>query len=236
MNNLNEKPQSLIDLKTLIKIRQPDASLINQQEKTLNSNTSKLNQSSLSSNKDNKKINNTKSPGKFNSKKTQNLSKASFNNFNKTTNQQSVQSNLSENVNYSIFTSKESSGSIVCSNKPIQGRLINSSFLTEKDLYEYSYALIKDANILLFDKVYPETIKLEQIFQEQLKLQVANLFQGQSTCFFLFGAAETGKSYFLRGGETNQEKGQLTKTVNEILNLIEINKQTSDKSKFSNFG
>ena len=71
-----------------------------------------------------------------------------------------VQTNtLRENVKYSIFTSLEPSNTIVISNSPISGKLINNTFHNSNDLYEYSYSLIKDASIMEFDRVYNEIHK-----------------------------------------------------------------------------
>lgn len=223
--------QSLIKLKTLIKIRQPDPNTtVNLTPVSKNKGKTPFDQSNLSNKTERKSI-----PSKSPNRSTTKQSSRSQLKINTSIN--ANKDSLNENANYTIFTSKEPSGSIVCSNKPIQGKLINSSFITEKDLYEYSYALIKDSNILLFDKIYNENVKIEQIYQEQLKGQVSNLFQGQNSCLFLFGPVEGGKSYTLRGGETNQEKGLLSKTVLEILNLIEINKQANQGGlKYINYG
>ena len=38
----------------------------------------------------------------------------------------------------------------------------------EKDLYEYSFSLLKDSTILLYDQVYNEFVKTEQIYAENL--------------------------------------------------------------------
>lgn len=64
-----------------------------------------------------------------------------------------------ENVKYTIFTSVEASDTIVVSNKPIAGRLINTSCRQTSDLYDYSHNLMKDTSLLQFDRVYNETHK-----------------------------------------------------------------------------
>jgi hypothetical protein len=66
---------------------------------------------------------------------------------------------LKENTKYSIFTSVSPSNTVVVTNNPISGKLINSTFLTTNDLFEYSYSLIKDATLLEFDRVYNESQK-----------------------------------------------------------------------------
>lgn len=141
------------------------------------------------------------------------------------------ESRLNDDMNYTIFTSRDQCGSIICSNLPISGKLINSSFLSEKDLYEYSYSLLKDSTILLYDQVYNEFSKTEQIYSENLKLQVSNLFQGQNSSFFLFGPSESGKSFTLRGEESNPDSGLFSSAIYDILNLIEIAKQGNKGSK-----
>lgn len=66
---------------------------------------------------------------------------------------------LKEFAKYSIFTCLEPSNSLICTNKPISGRLINNTYINTQDLYEYSYSLMKEANILEFDHVYNESHK-----------------------------------------------------------------------------
>lgn len=237
MNTSKPEIQSLINLKTLIKIKQPDSSAL--QVNGINGKSkSNLNQSGLSTKQNLSNKANSKSPNKiFSTQKANNKPQLKQNLSSNAINKESNPTCLNDNVNYTVFTSKEPSGSIVCSNKPINGKLINSSFLTEKDLYEYSYTLIKDSNILLFDKVYNETVKIDTIYKEQLKLQVSELFQGHNSCMLFFGPIDSGKSFSLRGGENNQEKGLLAKTVSEILNLIEISKQANlGGVNYSHFG
>lgn len=225
-------PSLKINLKTIVKLKYPNTKDIHTNLVTVN-NKSTLDHSTLSSNKQNKssKLNNkSKSPNKIKGISSRSLVKTNgINSY--SIPKVSDKTELSNDINYTLFTSKEPSGSLVCCDKPIQGKLINTSFISEKDLYDYSYSLIKDSNILLFDKVYNETAKIENIFQEQLKTNVSGLFQGLSTCFLLFGPIEGGKSFALRGGESNQEKGLLSKTVSEILNLIEISKQANFNKK-----
>ena len=219
--------KSLINLKTLVKIKLPDA-----KEIQISKQQSNQNDQNKANKNDKNQPKKQKSPTNSKNKANNNLNKSttSTSNVNKV--------GLQDDSNYTIFSSKDPSGSLVCSNKPISGKLINNSFITEKDLYEFSYSLIKDSNILLFDRVYNENIKIDQFFSDQLKVNVSNLFQGQNTLFILFGPNESGKSYTLRGAETNQEKGLLNKTVLEILNLIEINKQANsgDVKKYFTFG
>jgi hypothetical protein len=70
-----------------------------------------------------------------------------------------IANGLKENAKYSIFTSLSPSNTIVVTNNPINGKLINNTFLTTNDLFDYSYSLIKDATLLEFDRVYNESIK-----------------------------------------------------------------------------
>ena len=66
---------------------------------------------------------------------------------------------LKENRNYNIFTSVDASDTVVVSNKPITGRLINTSCRSTSDLYEYNHNLMKDTTLLEFDRIYNETHK-----------------------------------------------------------------------------
>lgn len=211
----NEK-NKFINLKTIVKLREPES--FKGKNSSLKNNSKPINQSKS------KIIKTTKSKSPIN------RSKVSDNN-----NSKLLNNTLYDDENYTIFTSNKPSGSLVCSNKPISGRLINTSFITEKDLYEYSYSLIKESNILMFDRVYNENSKVDEMYQDHLKCKISSLFQGHNTCWFFFGPTDSGKSYTLRGGENNQEKGLLSKTVFEILNMIELSKQVN-QNKNNNFG
>jgi len=64
---------------------------------------------------------------------------------------------LNEKVNYTIFTSLQPGNTLALSSKPISGKLINQTILTENDITDFSNNIIKDANIMDFDKIYCET-------------------------------------------------------------------------------
>jgi len=64
---------------------------------------------------------------------------------------------LKDNINYTIFTSSEPGKTLAISNKPIAGRLINQTIISESDITDYSHNIIKDANIMEFDRIYNET-------------------------------------------------------------------------------
>ena len=66
---------------------------------------------------------------------------------------------LKENVNYTIFTSSEPGYSLVISSKPISGRLINQTIVSETDITDFSHSIMKDATIMEFDGIYNETQK-----------------------------------------------------------------------------
>ena len=204
----NEKSK-FINLKTIGKLREPE-----------------MFKGKNSSFKNSKPLTNQSSKSKI-TKTTKSKSPINRSKISETNNNKSVNNTLYEEENYTIFTSNKPSGSLVCTNKPISGRLINSSFITEKDLYEYSYSLIKESNILVFDRVYNENSKVDEMYQDHLKGKISSLFQGHNTCWFFFGPTDSGKSFTLRGGENNQEKGLLSKTVFEILNMIELSKQVN---------
>ena len=76
------------------------------------------------------------------------------------------------------------------------------------------------------------------IYEECLKESINNLFHGKNACVFLFGPIDGGKSHLLRGGSEQKinETGLISKAMDEILNLIEINRQAAgnqnNKNKF----
>ena len=62
------------------------------------------------------------------------------------------------------------------------------------------------------------------IYNDQIKDSISNLFIGRNSCILLFGPSESGKSYTLK--EANSEEGGLLgKSINDILNLVEISRQ-----------
>ena len=93
---------------------------------------------------------------------------------------------LDENKKYSIFTSTTPSNTLVVTDKPISGKLINNTFRATGDLYEFSRSILKSSSLYEFDRVYNETHKLEMIYNENVKMNVNNLFHGKSACLILF--------------------------------------------------
>ena len=66
---------------------------------------------------------------------------------------------LNENAKYTIFTSIEKSNICVVSNNPISGKLIQDTFHTSSEIYDYSVNLINNSSILEYDEVYNEQYK-----------------------------------------------------------------------------
>ena len=68
--------------------------------------------------------------------------------------------------------------------------------------------------------------RLENIYTEQIKDCISNLFLGKNACILQFGPAESGKTYSLRNPDP-QDPGLINQSINDIFNLIEISKSTS---------
>ena len=136
---------------------------------------------------------------------------------------------LDESSKYNIFTASSPSNTIVVTPKSISGQLINDTFRTTNDLYEYSFSILKKATLLEFDRVYNETHQIETIYNEQLKDSVTSLFNGKNACCILFGPEESGKSYTLRGPNDpkSNEYGIFGRVIQDVLNLVELSKQTN---------
>lgn len=164
--------------------------------------------------------------------------------------------NLLNNVCYTIFTSKENGcnvtnkennnnsnetnkypKSLVCIKKPVKGKLINSSFTTENDLFENSTTLLKDSSLFNFDYVLNENVINDLLYQDIVKPNINNLFQGKSSIFIAFGPTTSGKSYSIRGDDKySNELGILDLAVKDILNLIELSNEANvEFKKASNY-
>ena len=139
---------------------------------------------------------------------------------------------LDLNTKYTIFTCRQPSKTLIVSNKPIKGSSINDTFHTPNDLYDFSQSILKETSLLEFDKVYNETDNLNLIYNECIKDNISNLFHGKNSSIFFFGPIDGGKSYLLRGNgeQKNNEPGLLSRAINDILNLIELTKQTNINS------
>ena len=145
---------------------------------------------------------------------------------------------LDPDTKYTIFTCKQPSKTLIISNKPLKGSSINEAFNTPTDLYDFSQSILKETSLLEFDKVYNEIDNLSLIYNETIKDNISNLFHGKNSSIFFFGPIDGGKSYLLRGNgeQINNEPGLLSRTINEILNLVELTRQSNQNSnKNKNF-
>jgi hypothetical protein len=66
--------------------------------------------------------------------------------------------------------------------------------------------------------------RLDNIYSEQLKEPISNLFLGRNASCICFGPSDAGKSYLLRGID-NSDGGLLGRSISEVFNLVEISKQ-----------
>jgi hypothetical protein len=142
------------NVKILVRIRSPDTTGVTQKDeakRTMNEQTLSRSKSPSRTTQLNKPRTGSKSP-------SNNTLKSKYF-FNTETTTPVIAAGLKENVKYSIFTSVSPSNTVVVTNNPISGKLINSTFLTTNDLFEYSYSLIKDATLLEYDRVYNESQK-----------------------------------------------------------------------------
>ena len=140
---------------------------------------------------------------------------------------------LNPNFKYTIFTCKTPCKSLIVSNKPLKGSSINKAFQNEKDLFEFHQTILNETSLLQFDKIYNETHNFDKIYNENIKDCIINLFKKKNTCVFFFGPKNSGKSYLLRGSNDmeSNEKGLLSRSVDEIFNLIDLTKQVNKKEE-----
>ena len=166
---------------------------------------------------------------------------------------------IKDNVKYTMFTSGESSNIMLVSKKPITGSTINEALKVCNNLYDFHNSILNETSLLEYDKIYNEIHSIDKIYNDIIKDNIVQLFHKKNSCIFFFGPSQSGKSYLLMGekddnNDNNKNKyyqkidynkryntkkpdqdnkkiegGLLRRSVNNILNLININKQGNDK-------
>ena len=128
-------------------------------------------------------------------------------------------SNSLSNLQYTIFTQKNTSPSdiLYISERPLDTSKINE-ILNSKEK-------IINLNCFNYDKVYPESYSLDLIYQQTLQNPINDLFYKKNSCMLFFGPTLGGKSYLLRGSQNRNENesGLLTRAIKEIFQRIEFN-------------
>ena len=143
-----------------------------------------------------------------------------------------IPSTLNHNINYTFFTSNPPSNVLCISSKPINGKTICDNFHSKADIFEFNKTILKDSSLLEYDVIYNETSTITQIYNEQIKDKITNLFHGYSSCVLLYGPISSGKSYLLRGEQTQHpnktlsDSGLLLKAVHDLFGLLSLTKQT----------
>ena len=142
---------------------------------------------------------------------------------------------LSESLQYTIFTSYQPSNLILVSSKPIEGGTINQAFQTKNDLYDFGKNFLKESALFEFDKIYNESNSIDLIYKDLIKDNISNLFQKKNSCILLHGPIDSGKSFLLRGGNTQYggESGLIYRGIRDIFRLISLyNQANTNTSSF----
>ena len=142
---------------------------------------------------------------------------------------------LTESLQYTIFTSYQPSNSILVSSKPIEGGTINQAFQTKNDLYDFGKNFLKESALFEFDKIYNESNSIDLIYKDLIKDNISNLFQKKNSCILLHGPIDSGKSFLLRGGNTQYggESGLIYRGIRDIFRLISLyNQANTNTSSF----
>ena len=130
-----------------------------------------------------------------------------------------------EKHQYTIFTpnNKTPSDILYISENKFNSETINEILNMKNQNY--------NLNILNFNKIYPEFISLDIIYQQILKSPINDLFSKKNSCMLFFGPTLAGKSYLLRGSpfKDDNESGLLTRAINDIFHRIEFNNNFSLK-------
>ena len=142
---------------------------------------------------------------------------------------------LTESLQYTIFTSYQPSNSILVSSKPIEGGTINQAFQTKNDLYDFGKNFLKESALFEFDKIYNESNSIDLIYKDLIKDNISNLFQKKNSCILIHGPIDSGKSFLLRGGNTQYggESGLIYRGIRDIFRLISLyNQANTNTSSF----
>ena len=142
---------------------------------------------------------------------------------------------LTESLQYTIFTSYQPSNLILVSSKPIEGGTINQAFQTKNDLYDFGKNFLKESALFEFDKIYNESNSIDLIYKDLIKDNISNLFQKKNSCILLHGPIDSGKSFLLRGGNTQYggESGLIYRGIRDIFRLISLyNQANTNTSSF----
>jgi hypothetical protein len=150
---------------------------------------------------------------------------------------QIINRNIDESTKYTIFTTKNPSNTLIISNKPIKGSSINQTFITANDLYDFNRTILKQTSLLQFDRVYNETTPLNKIYIDYVKENVSLLFHGKNSLNIFFGPIDGGKSFLLRGSPDQKlnEPGLLSRAINDVITLVDVNKQSNLNSHINEF-
>ena len=168
-----------------------------------------------------------------------------------------INNKIKDNIKYTMFTSGDSSNIMLVSKKPIKGSTINEALKVCNNLYDFHNSILNETSLLEYDKIYNETHSIDKIYNEIIKDNLSQLFHKKNSSVFFFGPSSGGKSYLLIGEKEDEnntisnyqkinynkkyntnkteinkkiEGGLLRRSVNNILNLIKINKQGNDNS------
>ena len=118
-----------------------------------------------------------------------------------------------------MFTSsiKFPSDVLYISEQPIDSVKINEILSLNKQNH--------NLNFVNCNKIYPELVPLDLIYQEILQNPINDLFYKKNSCIFFFGPTSGGKSYLLRGSpyKDENESGLLTRAINEIFQRLQFN-------------
>ena len=171
--------------------------------------------------------------------------------------QKLVNNKIKDNIKYTMFTSSDSSNIMLVSKKPIKGSTINEALKVCDNLYDFHNSILNETSLLEYDKTYNETHSIDKIYNETIKDNIAQLFHKKNSCMLFFGPSSSGKTYLLTGEKENSdnnntfyqkinynskynnksykdnqvlEGGILKRCVNNLINLIKINKQGIDNS------
>ncbi|EAR85023.1 kinesin motor catalytic domain protein (macronuclear) [Tetrahymena thermophila SB210] len=116
---------------------------------------------------------------------------------------------------------------VAASGNPIKKQLLQEYVKTDKNIIQYRHSILENANIFKFDHAMSYKINNEEIYKFQCQDLVQKaMSQGISSTFIVVGPAKAGKKFTIKGGEQT-EKGILTRAVDDMIKLSELQSQSS---------
>eukprot|EP01022_Parablepharisma_sp_SALTPOND_P016052 TRINITY_DN2313_c1_g1_i1.p1 TRINITY_DN2313_c1_g1~~TRINITY_DN2313_c1_g1_i1.p1 ORF type:complete len:1204 (+),score=229.26 TRINITY_DN2313_c1_g1_i1:7428-11039(+) len=139
------------------------------------------------------------------------------------------QKGLNPEVKYAVFTTRNPSTTVLATETPISGKLLNSALLSVEDIPYFSSTLKTAPFTFAFDGAFDECSSQEKFYNQSIRPLAQGLLIGKPATVICFGPGESGKTYTLKGKQ-GADRGCMIRTVEELFNLIDLAKEGKSPS------